>query len=228
MQKVKTLFINPDLIERLYYQENYSVNEVSRRLGLSFWDVYKTMNKFSLKRRDFSLAGSISNKNKPQFRPKSFLSHQDELLKIAGYMLYWAEGTFQGNTVDFTNSNPEMIKLFLLFLRKICGVKEERLRIYLYAYDYQNIDALKKFWNETTQIPITQFTKPYIRKGNLNITKRKLLHGLVHIRYNDKKLLFLIQQWLDEYIAGQVPKWLKGTDCINNAAHDSNVMWKSG
>jgi len=46
---------------------------------------------------------------------------------------------------------------------------------------------------------INQFTKPYVRKGNLNLSNRKLPYGLVHIRYNDKKLLLAIKSWIENY-----------------------------
>lgn len=125
-------------------------------------------------------------------------------------MLYWAEGTFNGNTVDFTNSNAEMIKIFLKFLRKICGINEERLRVYLYAYEHQNISELQDYWHTVTNIKLSQFTKPFIRKNNLNVTKRKLPYGLVHIRYNDKKLLGSLKSWIDNYICWTGTQVAKG------------------
>jgi len=123
-------------------------------------------------------------------------------------MLYWAEGTLKGNTVDFVNSNPLMVKIFLNFLRHICGVDESRLRVYLYAYSNQNIDELRRYWKNVTAIKISQFTKPYVRIGNPNFSRHKLPHGLVHIRYNDKRLLALITSWIDEFyrVGTQVAK----------------------
>jgi len=93
-----------------------------------------------------------------------------------------------------------MVKVFLSFLRGICGVSEQRLRVYLYAYSYQDIEKLKKYWSNVTGISSQQFTKPYIRKGNANLSNRKLEYGLVHIRYNDKHLLFLINKWITEFM----------------------------
>ena len=192
--------LNPRVIRKLYTDEKYTVKEISDKLDVSFWQVYSLMDKYNIARRNRVFAGFVANKNKPQFQIKSSLTLKDNYLKIAGVMLYWAEGTFLGNTVDFANSNPEMIKIFLRFMREICGVKEERLRLYLYFYTYQDIDKLKQYWHKVTGIPINQFTKPFIRRGNLNLSKRKLPYGLVHIRYNDKRLLLNIKSWLDEYI----------------------------
>jgi hypothetical protein len=188
-------------LERLYFDKKCTVEEIAKELGISFWALYNMMKKHNISLRDRSEAGLNFNRLKPQFEVKSGLSISEEKLKIAGIMLYWAEGTLRNTTVDFANSNPEMIKIFLRFLRIICGIKEERLRVYLYAYSHHNLEQLKSYWHNTTGIPLSQFTKPYIREGNLNLSNRKLPFGLVHIRYNDKKLLDTIKFWIDEYVS---------------------------
>ena len=159
------------------------------------------MNKNNIVRRSPSETNYlIINRTKPQFEIKKNLNIAKQKLNIAGIMLYWAEGTLKGNTVDFANSNPQMIKIFLRFLREICGVNEERLRIYLYTHSDNNLEELKTYWQKVTRVPLTQFTKPYIRKGNPNLSNRKLVHGLIHVRYNDKRLLKTITNWISEYI----------------------------
>lgn len=121
-------------------------------------------------------------------------------------MLYWAEGDKnlyrkgRGAVVDLANSDSEMIKLFLKFLRRICGVDEQRLRIYLYCYSNQNLDLLKKYWSEITGISLKQFSKPYIKKDFLPEKSSKMKYGLVHIRYLDKKLFCQIKNWIEQYL----------------------------
>lgn len=202
--------IDIEKIRKLYKSERLSIKDISNRLGISFWNTYSLMNEYGINRRNPSMAGFAANRNKPQFKIKSSLTNRDKQLKIAGIMLYWAEGTFNGNTVDFTNSNPEMIKIFLKFLREICGINDERLRVYLYAYEHQNILELQDYWHTVTNIKISQFTKPFIRKNNFNVTKRKLPYGLVHIRYNDKKLLCSLKNWVDNYICWTGTQVAKG------------------
>jgi len=193
----------PDLdvnkIKDLYAEKRQSVKEIARELDISVWTLYSFMERNNIQRRSYSDANYAAGKHKPQFKVKDNLTIAEEKLKIAGIMLYWAEGTLRGCTVDFANSNPQMIKIFLKFLRDICGIKDERLRVYLYAYSYYNLDELKKFWHDVTGIPLEQFTKPYVRRGSPNLSDRKLLYGLVHIRYNDKKLLKTIDTWIKEY-----------------------------
>ena len=197
MSRLKSIKV--DQIRHLYLDKHHTVNETARKLGVSVWRLYAVMDSVGIKRRSYSDAGYLSYGDKPRFSIKKKLTVSDEKLKVAGTMLYWAEGTLKGGTVDFANSDPRMVKIFLKFLRKICGVKEDRLRIYLYTYSYLDLDGVKKFWRDVTNISIKQFTKPYIREGHPNLSKRKLAHGLVHVRYNDKRLLGTIDSWIKEY-----------------------------
>ena len=187
-------------VKNLYWDKECTVKEVAQNLGVSVWSLYNLMGKHNMPRRSATEANYVVNKNKPQFEVKSKFNFLEQKLKVAGIMLYWAEGSFSGNFVDFANSDAEMVKIFLRFLREICGVKEERLRVYLYGYAYQDIEELKNYWHKVTGISLKQFTKPYVRTGNTNVSKRKLPYGLIHVRYNDKRLLDLINHWLFEYI----------------------------
>jgi len=195
----KTGRIDINKIRDLYWKKQYNVNQVAKRLGVSFWSLYGFMDKNNIQRRLPAEANYVVNKDKPQFKIKENLSFLDEKLKVAGIMLYWAEGTLRGQTVDFVNSNPDMVRIFLKFLKQICGIDDRRLRLYLYTYPYLDLEKTKNYWKNVTGIPLSQFTKPYVRKGNLNLSKRKLPYGLVHIRYNDKKLLLAIKSWIENY-----------------------------
>jgi len=114
-------------------------------------------------------------------------------------MLYWAEGNKKNaQGVDFTNSNPKMISLFAKFLRQIYQVKETRLRCLLYCYPSHNPKKLINFWSKITHIPPSQFIKPYIRQDGGKI-RDKMKHGLVHIRYSDKRLLKLIMTEINQF-----------------------------
>ena len=100
--------------------------------------------------------------------------------------------------MDFANSDSSMIFIFLKFLREVCGVNEDKLRIYLYCYSNQNIDKIRRYWSRLLKVPIKQFSKPYVRKDFRLDKAGKMPYGLVHIRYYDKKLLHLIRGWIEE------------------------------
>lgn len=196
--------LSKNLIKKLYYKEGLSTIEIGRELKVSEWVILNFMRRKNIPRRSFQEANKVSFNKKPlTFSIRNKLSKKDEELKIAGVFLYWGEGAqFQGKncSIDFANSKPEMVKIFLKFLRRICGIDEKRLRVFLYCYADQKIENIMKFWYKTTGIPKNQFTKPYIRKDFLKEKSGKMKYGLAHIRYADKKLLIQVDDWIKGYI----------------------------
>ncbi len=176
-----------------WYKEGYSVREIGEKLGVSIHAVYYFFRRHNIERRTYSEVNKVLFKRKPlSFKMRKNLSYKEKLLKVTGLMLYWAEGTERGHTVDLANSNGAMILLFLKFLREICQVDEKRLRMFLYCYSNQNKDNLIKHWSRVTKIPVSQFSKPYIRRDYKMKFGREMKYGLAHVRYNDKKLLYYL------------------------------------
>jgi len=196
--------LSKKLVEKLYHKDKLSGAEIAKKLKTTQWAIIGFMARNNIPRRTFREANNICFENKPlTFSLKKGLSEGDQKLKMAGVLLYWAEGAKasgkNGCTVDFANSNPEMIRIFVKFLRKICRVDEKRLRLYLYCYSDQAIENIKNYWYKLTNIPKSQFSKPYIREDFLPEKSGKMKYGLVHIRYADKKLLYQIDNWINEY-----------------------------
>ncbi len=185
-----------------FYSEGFAVREVAAKLGISIDRVYKLMRKKNIPRRSCVEANRLAYIRKPAtFKPVLIENQEQEILKAIGVMLYWAEGAKSGCSVDFANSDERMIKLFLRFLRGVCGVLEEKLRVYLYCYPQHENDvrSLIEYWSKVTGINSAQFTKPYIRRNAGGKVGQKLQHGLIHVRYNDKKLLIQLLKWVDEW-----------------------------
>lgn len=185
-------------IQRLYRDEQLNFHEVAARMGVGPWRVYRLMRQNGIPRRRGSEQNYVTYKNKPQFSPRQTLTVDDERLRVAGTMLYLAEGAKRQGVVDFTNSDPRLIMVFLTFLRRICGVSEVRLRAALFAYADQDVQRLHRFWSECTGIPLSQFIKPYVRPLTPNVSRRKMSVGLLHVRYCDRRLLELILRWGEE------------------------------
>lgn len=188
-------------IRRFYVEEEKSMQQIADSFGVSIHAVVYFMRKYKLARR----AGAEQRRVRFAQQPHSFLVKQkltqkEEFLKTVGVALYWGEGfkSVAANRVDFANSDPLMIKAFLAFLRQVCGVAEPKLRVYLYCYANQKPEELVQYWSKLTQIPVAQFTSPYVRQDFLVEKNGKMPYGLIHIRYSDKKLLLLIKKWIEE------------------------------
>lgn len=109
----------------------------------------------------------------------------DRELFLIGIALYWAEGSKQKDhnvsaRVRFSNSDSNMIKLFLLWLNKTFKVTSADVRCDLYIHEKANINVAKSFWKKEINLPIEGV---YFKKTK--ITKRKNIgkdyHGLINI-----------------------------------------------
>ncbi len=190
-----------DEVKNLYNKDQLCMREIGERLGVPIDAVIYFMRKNGLKRRSFSEIDKIRFDNKPlSFKIKKLDTKYLRDLKTIGLMLYWGEGYKSDNckVVDLANSNPDMILVFTNFLRKIYGVDEKRLRIYLYCHANQDYKELTRFWSKLTKVPESQFSKPYIR-SDFREDGRKMEHGLVHVRYSDKKLFLEIMKAINFY-----------------------------
>lgn len=194
--------IQQDEAVRLY-QSGLSAQQIADRFGVSIHATYYTLRKFNIPRRPANESNRIRFESKQlSFEIRTDLSPAEEELKLAAVMLYWAEGYKVGKqvTVDFANSNPYMAVIFRRFLSDICRIDEKRLRVHLYCYEGQNVAKLTRYWSQLLSIPVNQFTKPYIKHSSTSGSQGpRMIHGLAHICYSDKKLLRQILKWIEEY-----------------------------
>lgn len=107
-----------------------------------------------------------------------------EISLIICASLFWAEGSKNRNSVIFTNSDPEMIKVFLSTFRCAFTLNEYKFRCLVHIHDYHDDKETKKFWSELTGIPLTQFNKSY-RKPHTEKRKRPNYPGCIRITYSD-------------------------------------------
>lgn len=189
-------------IIKLYNDKFFSVQQIAEKLNFSLSKVRYILDRNHIKRRKIGEAIrylNITKFNKGTFRIKENLSEKEEKLQIAGIMLYWGEGTKSGNCVTLSNSNPEMIMIFLKFLRNVCGISENRIRALLHIYPDHNEKRLKNFWSRTTKIPECQFSKTFIHKKKGGTYKKISKYGTISLRYSDKQLLIIINDWIKNF-----------------------------
>jgi hypothetical protein len=97
-----------------------------------------------------------------------------EDLELIGVTLYKCEGTKlrkdkrYPNTyvysIEFTNSDPILLNLYLKFLIEIIKIDKERIKIELFVYEDHNKDKLKKFWSDYLKIDLINFQKIIVQK----------------------------------------------------------------
>jgi len=104
--------------------------------------------------------------------------------KKLGLMLYWGEGDkAMKSFVALTNTDPKVLKYFIIWFRKYFEFDEKRLRGRLYIWEDLDEEKAKKFWSKFLDIPVNQFTKSYISKSKPKVRKRRHEYGVCRISY---------------------------------------------
>jgi hypothetical protein len=184
-------------------KKGYSIKEVAKRLKIaqstsSLWLREVELNENAQKRlRKRKIYGQqkarLIRKRKRLLKEKKYnnwakkkLSNLNKSLtnlQILCSLLYWAEGSkFTDNRLEFTNSDENLIKTFLLLLRKAFDINESKLRANIHIHEYHNDDKQKRYWSKITGIPLSQFNKSW-RKPNTKRRIRKDYPGCVRICY---------------------------------------------
>lgn len=126
-------------------------------------------------------------------------------LMILGAGLYACEGAkfridnrgWPHYDVDFTNNNPNLIKIYLEFLRKCIKAPEDRIKAQLFIYPDHNETEVLEFWSKATDIPLHRFTKVMHmtqRSGRFKPSK----YGTLKVRFHHKENFLRIQGIIDK------------------------------
>lgn len=127
--------------------------------------------------------------------------------KTIASMLYWAEGAKGRGMLQFANTDPRLILLFVTLLRKHFSVDERKLRVRVYLHWYHNEQIVKQFWSHLLDIPESQFQKTYRKKRSKERRFRRNFGGICFVRYNSEALRERILRYayaLSEKIVGKV------------------------
>ncbi len=130
-------------------------------------------------------------------------------LKIIGTALYWAEGyTASRNSIIFANADPRMIRLMMLFFRKVCKVPENKFRGKISIHPHLNIKRAERYWSKVSSIPLKRFNKPLLAISKSSQGKRDTLPmGTFRILIGDVYTCSKIKGWIEGF-----SNWSKGAD----------------
>lgn len=125
---------------------------------------------------------------------------------MIGASLYACEGTkarrdYRGKnrwiySIELTNSDPVIIEVFSLFLRKIIMADWSRMRGQIFFYPDLDEKKLKKIWSKSSGIPLKQFQKSICLKQKTGKFKSNPL-GTFKMRYSCKKDFLRLQQIIE-------------------------------
>ena|SRR5579872_5406299 len=112
---------------------------------------------------------------------------------LISLIIWWCEGTKARKDkrwknalncpIEVTNTNPDIIRLFIDFLREDLHVSNSDLRAQVQIHEGDNQTIIEEYWSKISGIPTSQFNKTIVRKAGKKIGKTK---GTFKVRMYDK------------------------------------------
>ena len=119
-------------------------------------------------------------------------------LWLIGIALYWGEGTKTLRSgLQFSNSDPYMIKVMMEFFKINCEVPIEKFRGHIHLHPHLNEKKAKKYWSTISGIPLNQFYKTTKQQSRASKGKKDSLPFVtINIHICNTKLFLKIKGWI--------------------------------
>lgn len=130
------------------------------------------------------------------------MAERDVLL--AGALTYWCEGEKakpwrKVERVQFINSDPGLVRLFLRFLA-VAGVEPERIRFRVHIHERGDVPAAEAYWSDLTGFPAASFYRSSLKKHNPKTVRKNInddYHGCLIITVlRSAELYRMIEGWV--------------------------------
>lgn len=122
---------------------------------------------------------------------------------IALAIMYWCEGIKRDTIIRFTNSDPYTCRTFIELLQNTFVIDRGKIRIKIHLHDYHDVIEMANFWSSVLNIPVTQFTKPYMKRSN-HVYSHTGYKGCVCVTYGSahiaRVLLAFAKKYFSQYI----------------------------
>lgn len=186
-------------IERLYYDDKRSMQDIADTLDKSLNFIRYHMQKNKMKRRNWSEATYVKVNRTEPFKIKKNLTTREKQLRALALGIFWNEGTNKNPiSIRVSNSDPELLKVFVYFLRELCGVPNEKIKVSVIVSDFLKIKDAEDFWCRKLDLLPTQLGKTSVIKSNGNgIHKKRAPYGTATVCVYNTKLRKKIQSWVN-------------------------------
>jgi predicted transcriptional regulator len=142
-------------------------------------------------------------------------ARENNIMHAMGCMLYWGEGAKSNNkwALKISNSDCNLLRIFIRFLKICYGVKLEEIVIHIHCYtnNEEEIKGIKNFWLKNLNLPETCLRKTVINSVS-KYSKRKrgntLPYGTCHLAVNNVQIIQSVMGAIQEYGEFKNPDWV--------------------
>jgi hypothetical protein len=187
-------------LQELYLLKGQSVSSIAKLLNYSENKVNYWISRHGIPKR--TIADALYLKKNPggdPFKKPDIIRKKDLVLYGLGLGLFWGEGFKKSkNAVRLGNTDPKLIKTFLLFLERIYKIDKTKLRFGIQIFEDLKVGLVRNYWIKELQIKKSQIfptivVSPSRKKGTY---RQKSRYGVLTVYFGNTRL----KQVLDEHI----------------------------
>ena len=184
-------------LKALYLGRRLSMAEIAKELGTTHATVLYWLKKHGVKRRSWSESTylKLNPEGNPFDIPDELSPRQRELL-IVGLLLFWTEGNKGQLAVRLANLDPRMLQLFLMFLREVCHVRENRVHLYVRVHRQFALAPARRYWTRQLRVAASRVHVYRHTDARSKAEKQWSPYGLATLQVHSSKL----KAWLDREI----------------------------
>jgi hypothetical protein len=132
---------------------------------------------------------------------------------LAGCMLYWAEGAKHRNVVTLTNSDADLLSMFLRFLRRSFDVPDEKVAFSVNCFlgNGLSLDEIEAWWLARLELPRDCLRKAAINRPSSASQRKRghvLPYGTGRVTVCSTYIVQSIYGAIQEYAGIDRPEWL--------------------
>lgn len=141
------------------------------------------------------------------------LARRRESLHVAGCMLYWAEGGKDRDQVRLSNSDPELLRFFVTFLRTYFDVEDHQIRLtcHLFADHLERQRQIEDYWLDLLALPNESLLKSVVNVYSRHSKRKRmnmLPYGTARVNVNRTSVVQSIYGAIQEYAGITREAWL--------------------
>lgn len=139
---------------------------------------------------------------------KKIKAISDYELTLLGASLYWGEGYKRHGSkrnsyyVSFSNSDPDMVRVFIIFVKKILKVSEDKIKPSIHIYPNTSESSAIKFWSKIIDISKDKFyINRHVSRASQGKRPNNLLpYGTLELRIFSRQKFYEIMGLIDGII----------------------------
>lgn len=187
--------LNQATLYKLYVTQKMSSTSIAKRFGCSAHKINYWLKKYNIPKR--SISDAIYAKHNPNGDPFTLPvidTVEKGKLYGMGIGLYWGEGTKANKyAIRLGNSDPELIKTFMLFLTELYGVSRHDFKFGLQVFSDVHPEECLLYWTNALAVSSSQFYRIHVTpSGSIGTYRHKNTHGVVTLYYHNKRLRDII------------------------------------